>query len=73
MLSVVWSESWHTSASLHRCSVCNCKVINVDKQSVEGKVPEYVFQTQSEFSQCPQCGRIYWKGSHYQRIEQRLY
>ncbi len=55
-----------------RCSVCNCKVISVDKQSVEGKVPDYVFQTQSEFSRCPQCERIYWKGTHYQRMRQRL-
>ncbi len=73
MLSVVWSESWRISALLQRCSVCNCKLVSVNDPSVEGKVPEYVFHAQSEFSQSPQCGRIYWKGSHYWRIEQRLY
>ena len=55
-----------------RCSVCNCKLVSVDRESIEGKVADYIFQTQQEFSRCPQCGRIYWKGSHYQRIRERL-
>jgi hypothetical protein len=35
-------------------------------------VPEHVLATQSEFMGCPGCGRIYWGGSHADRMLARL-
>ncbi len=48
-----------------RCSICNKKVIPVQKQEVKNLVPEYVYEHINEFYKCPQCGRIYWQGSHF--------
>ncbi len=52
------------------CSVCNGKLKRVEKSQVEGKVPDFVFDTMEEFLMCERCGRIYWKGTHAERIEE---
>jgi len=47
-----------------RCVVCNRRLISLERGQVEGKVPDFVFAHFSDFFQCPQCGRIFWQGSH---------
>jgi len=52
-----------------RCTICNVsteKLLN--KKEIMDSVPEYVYQTQGEFSRCPQCGRIYWPGTHWELL-----
>jgi uncharacterized protein with PIN domain len=39
---------------------------------VEDLVPPYVYQTQSQFMQCPACQRIYWRGTHWRAMTERL-
>ena len=51
-----------------RCSVCNVELERVEKESVRGRIPEYVYETQEEFAICPSCGRYYWKGTHWDRM-----
>jgi uncharacterized protein len=53
---------------LSRCSHCNEPLIPLDRDMVQGRVPEYVFHYQRQFSECPRCHRIYWPGSHIQGI-----
>ena len=52
-----------------RCSVCNAELESVEKESVRGRIPEYVYETQEEFAMCPACGRYYWKGTHWDRMK----
>jgi len=47
-----------------RCLVCNCELVSVRKDNVREKVPIYTYLTQSNFYECPNCGRIYWPGTH---------
>jgi uncharacterized protein with PIN domain len=35
-------------------------------------VPERVARTQRELSRCPGCGKVYWPGSHVERIRATL-
>jgi uncharacterized protein with PIN domain len=49
------------------CLRCNSPIVEVDKQAIYGRVPDYVWETQVEFSKCRQCERIYWAGSHAER------
>lgn len=49
---------------MHRCIECNMELINVQKQHIEQKVPEFVFHQYGNFRECPQCGKVYWEGSH---------
>lgn len=53
---------------LERCIVCNQILNNLPKTAVEGKVPEYIHNTARKFLSCPSCNRIYWRGSHRDRI-----
>jgi len=62
-----------TSAGLlTRCLECNTPLAPVDKEQARSTVPPYVFRTQESFSRCPTCGRLYWKGTHEERMRERL-
>ena len=49
------------------CLHCNYPTIEINKQTVYGRVPDYIWETREEFSTCCQCDRIYWSGSHVER------
>jgi uncharacterized protein len=57
---------------LSRCLECNTPLADQPKDSVRGRVPAYVFATHDHFVGCPGCGRIYWQGSHADRMLARL-
>jgi len=56
------------SRPLSRCSVCNQILAEVEKSSVKALVPERIYNNHDTFWRCPDCNRIYWKGSHYDKI-----
>ena len=45
-----------------RCLQCNALIVAADKNSVRGRVPDYIFETHDRFQRCPKCSRIYWPG-----------
>jgi uncharacterized protein with PIN domain len=51
-----------------RCMRCNEVLRPIPKGTIHGRLLPHTRQHFSEFYNCPQCGRIYWKGSHYQRM-----
>lgn len=55
--------------ALVRCLRCNTPLERAARADVAGKVPRYVLETQEEFAACPSCGRVYWPGTHRQRME----
>ncbi len=55
-----------------RCSVCNGILILIPKSDIEGRVPPYIFQTQEQFFQCQNCGKLYWEGTHIRHIEKMI-
>lgn len=54
-----------TSGLFTRCLECNVPLEIVSGAEVEGSVSAYILATQEEFGRCPECGRIYWKGTHF--------
>lgn len=52
-----------------RCMVCNGQVAPVPKTAVVDRLPEKTRRYYDAFTQCNTCGRIYWKGSHYERMK----
>ena len=54
------------------CLECNQPLVPKDKEEVKGLVPPYVFKTQTQYMQCPACNRIYWRGTHWQRMSWEL-
>lgn len=63
------------NADLARCSNCNAKLQKIeDPESYESEIPERVFEYHSEFWRCTNaaCGKLYWKGTHFTEIEEKL-
>ena len=55
-----------------RCTVCNHPVESVDKRSVADAVPPAAYRENDHFTRCRSCRRVYWAGTHYQRIIERV-
>jgi uncharacterized protein with PIN domain len=58
--------------ALTRCVECNVELEGRLKSEVSDRLPPYVRATQTRFSECPRCGRVYWPGTHWQRMRERL-
>ena len=55
-----------------RCTLCNGLIQNVEKGAVEPLVPPKVFGVYDQFFRCADCGHVYWRGSHVERILKNL-
>jgi uncharacterized protein with PIN domain len=54
------------------CLECNQPLVERSKQQVKDRVPPYVFRTQEQYMECPSCHRIYWRGTHWQAMTEKL-
>ncbi|HSN76938.1 MAG TPA: Mut7-C RNAse domain-containing protein [Anaerolineae bacterium] len=55
-----------------RCLHCNASLQSASRSDVADDVPLYVLQTQEAFRRCPACRRVYWRGTHWAKIEERI-
>jgi len=55
-----------------RCPTCNGRLVDLPRDAARDLVPPYVWHTQLHFRRCPDCGRIYWKGTHFPGMAARL-
>jgi uncharacterized protein with PIN domain len=51
-----------------RCMECNRPVGRIDKASIIDKLQPDTIRYFGEFFQCEGCGKVYWKGSHYEKM-----
>jgi uncharacterized protein with PIN domain len=51
-----------------RCLRCNDRIKPVRKEEVLELLPQQTRKHFDDFYQCVGCGRVYWKGSHYDRM-----
>jgi uncharacterized protein len=51
-----------------RCMACNGVIQPVSREHVRHLLLPRTAELHDEFRQCPQCGRVYWKGTHYERM-----
>jgi hypothetical protein len=56
-------------APFHRCLRCNGLLKTVSKESIIDQLPPQIRQVVNEFHRCSECCQIYWKGSHYERMQ----
>ena len=72
LAQVIQACALETDNSFTRCPVCNTELDPVPKHEAWGQVPSYVFQTQQQFSLCPDCNQFYWRGTHWQDMQHKL-
>ena len=54
---------------MSRCSVCNGHIHEVPKDKIISQLEPETERFFNEFFQCDVCGKVYWKGSHYERMQ----
>jgi len=55
--------------SFTRCMTCNAELIPKKKEEIRHMVQPEILQIFNEFFLCPACKKVYWKGSHFKRME----
>lgn len=62
-----------------RCLECNVLLVEQPAAEARSRVPRHVGESFAEYHRCPSCGRLFWKGTHWdamaaevRRIEERL-
>ncbi len=54
-----------------RCLECNGELTEVAREALARRLTPRTASDYSRFSECPRCGRIYWKGLHFRRLAER--
>lgn len=55
-----------------RCLMCNEVLLAVSKEEAEGRVPDFIYRSYNSFHACPRCRRVYWPGTHLQRMKSEI-
>lgn len=72
LTQVVTTFNLKGTFAFSRCGICNSILVKVEKESVEGKVPEKVYAWQDEYWECTTCGKYYWQGTHFKGIKAKI-
>ena len=51
------------------CLVCGVKLVPASKDEIMDKLQPGTLEYYDEFRRCPGCGRIYWEGTHYEKMK----
>ena len=57
---------------LNRCYHCNQELVLVNREEIKDKIPPLVYKYGRDFTLCPKCGKVYWKGSHHPKLKRIL-
>jgi uncharacterized protein with PIN domain len=57
---------------LSRCPTCGSSLKRVDIDEVLDRVPKGTLRHYSEFWGCTGCGKVYWRGGHWKKINETL-
>jgi hypothetical protein len=57
---------------LSRCSLCNTPLEQATLEEARASLPGGITGRHDLFWRCPSCLRLYWAGSHYKRIVERI-
>lgn len=55
-----------------RCSRCNTELVTVSRDQARLAAPRRVIERHDRFQHCPSCGRLYWEGTHWERMRSTL-
>lgn len=55
-----------------RCLECNVKLKPLPRARAKNLVPPFVYEKADSFALCPNCGRVYWKGTHFRDMEKKI-
>jgi uncharacterized protein with PIN domain len=69
LFQVIHAFKLRNHAPFTRCVKCNSPLEPCSRDKAAVVVPRFILSTQEEFVSCPSCLRIYWQGSHWERMK----
>ncbi|RMF75005.1 MAG: twitching motility protein PilT [Acidobacteria bacterium] len=51
-----------------RCIACNAELAPARAEEIAGAVPADILRRHARFARCRACGRVYWPGTHFERM-----
>jgi uncharacterized protein with PIN domain len=72
MTQVITEFGLEPDTAFSRCSICNELLLKMEPDTAQSHVPAYVAQAHQTFKYCPACQRVYWRGTHWQRMGDQL-
>jgi uncharacterized protein with PIN domain len=55
-----------------RCMNCGGELQKTDKESARIRIPPKTYRWLDEYFVCGSCGKLFWRGTHWNKIRQRL-
>ena len=65
-------DRFHLKSQIHefeRCLECNSKLEKINKEKIIDRLPLKVRERQNYFWYCGNCDKIYWQGTHYEKMK----
>ncbi len=59
-------------APFTRCLLCNALLEPAEKAKIIGQLEPLTRIYYDQFRRCPQCGQVYWSGSHFEKLQNRI-
>jgi uncharacterized protein with PIN domain len=63
---------WGKIDSHTRCIACNVELKNLCKKDAKNLVTPFVYKHADSFALCPACGRVFWRGTHFKDMENKI-
>jgi hypothetical protein len=55
-----------------RCMLCNAVLVQVEKTDIKHRLEPLTKKHYTVFKECPSCNRLFWRGSHYEKMVKKL-
>lgn len=55
-----------------RCIECNSLLKSLTKERAKNLVTPFIYERSEEFALCPGCGRVFWRGTHLEDMENKI-
>lgn len=55
-----------------RCMSCGGELRSVEKESVRERIPPKTYRWRDDYFVCARCDKLFWHGSHWDKIGERL-
>ncbi|MFC1693762.1 Mut7-C RNAse domain-containing protein [Candidatus Latescibacterota bacterium] len=69
---IIYFDLFSSIKPFSRCILCNGIIQSITKESVLHLLKPNTQHYYDEFFQCMSCKKVYWKGSHYERMERLI-
>jgi uncharacterized protein with PIN domain len=65
-------DLWKDVEPNSRCIECNVLLKDLPREKAKNLVTPFVFENADTFALCPDCGRVFWRGTHLKDMETKI-